>query len=113
MDETDLIRIRAWIGQAEPPTDAELGVLLDNLGTPKAVVEAVLTGRLSDVLAAVAKWDIDGDYSQDETARISGLQKLIAKLDRKKPDLSGDEPLPVADGGSGRVLKLVRPGNRF
>lgn len=76
-----VLAIRAHIGSTTPPTDATLVdayVRLANSVT--AVALEVLRGRLADMLANPAKMSVDGDYSEDRSANIKGLQDQIKAL---------------------------------
>lgn len=110
MTESELARLRSWVGDS--PADSELEELVEQLGTLRAAAEAVIRGRLNALLSSPVNWQADGDYSQDDSNRIKALQAQLADLRRQRPDLSGEIPPTVTTGGAGRVVQLVREGNR-
>lgn len=67
--------IRDRIGNASPPTDAELDALWEELGTVDAVVLSVMESRWADMLRKPAKYTIEGDSSFDYSENL----KLMAK----------------------------------
>ncbi len=75
MTEEDLRAIRDRIGDAEPPTDADLAVLWEDLGTVDLVVLSVMECRFAESLTRPAKYAIEGDSSFDYTENL----KLMAK----------------------------------
>lgn len=95
----DLAYVRSKIGSAEPPSDADLDVAYDRLGTADAVVLEVLTGRRANLLALPLKRNIDGDVSVDATANLKALDAAIAEARGA-----------VAGGGAGTLVvgSLVR-----
>lgn len=104
-------RVRTWVG-AEP-SDEILGELWTDLGSEKAVAQAVLGGRLANLAAGGGSVTIEGEYATDPTSALKALQEQLAKLDRWLDDLTGPAPLTVAQGGgNAAVLRLTRRGRR-
>ncbi len=113
MDAASLTRIRGWIGEAAPPTDEEIEEKFGQLGDARSVVHAVLSARLAAILGRPTNYSVQGDYAQDDVARIAGLRDQLNRLRRWRPDLSSEIPLSPVEGGPGHVRRIVRRGNRF
>lgn len=88
----DLAAIRARIGAATPPTDTDLAVAFDRLGSADAVALEVMRGRYADALAGPAKWSVEGDFSIDNTATIAALSRQVAALEG---DIAGPPVMTV------------------
>ena len=76
--------IRAsWI-PAEPPTDAELVLRSQELGSDSIypVVIEVLCKQLMLLVGTPASFTIPGDYGQNTAANITALEKLIADAEK-------------------------------
>lgn len=80
MTADELAAIREHIGTADPPSDDDLDVLWERLGTVEAVALAVLRGRLADMQARPAVLKVDGDHSEDWTKNLDLLTKKIGTL---------------------------------
>lgn len=80
LTDADIDLVRSEIGNASPPTDADLDAYLDTMGTVPGVALIVLRGRLSAMLASPAKLDVDGDVSVDWTANLKALQSQVDRL---------------------------------
>jgi hypothetical protein len=76
----ELAQIRALIGSKQPPSDADLAVAYDRLGSAEAVALEVLEGRYADLLAGPAKWAVEGDFSVDSSKNIDKLGAAIAGI---------------------------------
>lgn len=102
--------IRGWIGQAEPPTDAEIEQLLSDLTYPREVVLSVLRGRLAEATADASDFSIDGDYRESNSARINALREAIREASKQPLDLRPT----IDDGrvGDGSFGQMVRAGNQ-
>lgn len=103
MTAAELLAIRASVGDAEPPTDAELTALLDTLGAPEQVASHVLGQRLATLLAQPTKVTYDGDTTEDWSGTIVALRLQIAAID-KAVTLAG--PLTTTTG------YITRPDRR-
>lgn len=94
----DIAAVRRYVGNAAPPTDADIARALAELGSPSGAARALLVERRASLLAGPLKrTDPDGiDY--DYTANLKHLDALIAEL--ADVDADGDgEP----DGGARRL----------
>jgi len=76
----DLAAIRSQIGSSVPPSNAELALALERLGSPDAVALQILRGRYAGLLASPAKWAVEGDFSVDNTANLKALAAAIDEL---------------------------------
>ena len=80
MTPEDLAAIRALIGSKTPPTDADLTLAFDRLGSVNAVALEVLEGRYADLISSPAKWAVEADFSVDNTETIKHLAGVIADI---------------------------------
>lgn len=76
----DLAAIRARIGPRTPPSDNELAIALDRLGSVDGVALEVLEGRYAEMIAGPAKWSVEGDFSLDNTESIKRMAEAIGEL---------------------------------
>lgn len=80
LSAADLARIRAHVGEQEPPTDAALGALWDSLGTVEKVAYQVLAVRLAALIAQPAKVTLEGDLTVDWSKTMDFLSGKVADL---------------------------------
>lgn len=80
VDASVVLEIRARIGSASPPSDTDLMLSYETLGTVDKVVLGVLETRLSSLLSKPAKYTIEGDSSFDYSANLQALQREVAAL---------------------------------
>ena len=85
LDPAVLAAIRGHIGSAEPPTEADLEVAYNRLGSAERVALEVIEGRLADMASRPASLTVQGDGTEDWSAnlRVLGdkakdLRKLVA-----------------------------------
>lgn len=104
--DDDLAAVRDLIGDAEPPTDVELGAMWDRLGTVEGVARSVIRGRLNDLLARPAELDIDGDARENWTENLRHLTALeadlTARVDAATSAVGVVEVVPLRRAGWGR-----------
>jgi hypothetical protein len=100
----DLAVVRSHVGQTTPPSDDDLRVIYDRLGSPEATALEVLRGRLADMLANPARFTVDGDYTSDHAANIKGLTVKIAELE------SAVQRIEDPTAGMVSTTRLVRAG---
>ena len=102
-----LVILRGELGDAEPPTDAELEALYEIRGGLVGVVRHVWSQRLAALLAEPAAFTVVGDYSQSVSANIQTIRDRLVEL-ASHPDDSDDVP----QGGLTvfKVFHLVRDG---
>lgn len=93
-DELTLVRL--YVGEAEPPTDADLSAYHDSFGGLVGVVRAVWAARLSALLADPASFSIGGEYSQSTAANIKAYEERLKSLGNRPADSDDLPPL----GGS-------------
>jgi hypothetical protein len=99
-----LALVRAEIGSAAPPSDADLDVIYARRGGLVGVVREVWNTRLTTLLAQPASFSIPGDYSQSTGENI---RAITAKLEQwmNLPDTSD----AIGAGGVGvGIGQLVR-----
>ncbi len=82
----DLRLIRDQIGDASPPSDADLAALLAELSTVDRVVLSIREQRFAAALVKPAKYAIEGDSSFDYSANLAAMQK---ELDGQRRAASG------------------------
>lgn len=99
LSTADLAWVRGKVGSE--PSDANLNARYDRLGTKEAVAREVWSERLADLAATPAKLDVDGEMSQDTSANISAIHKILADPDLYVP----------GDVAPGEVV-VVRPRPR-
>lgn len=105
----DQIRLlRAELGTAEPPTDADLTSLHDLRGGLVGVIRHVWRERLAAFLATPGVMGIPGEYNQATTANIEAIRNRLAEL-AGIPDDSDEIP-PGGGVLAMRVVPLVRVG---
>lgn len=103
MTADELAAIREHIGSDEPPSDADLDVLWERLGSVEAVALSVLRSRHAEMLARPAKLDVDDDHTEDWTKNLDVLSKKISSL---------GTVVASAGGGTVSVARLQRGGRR-
>lgn len=77
----ELAIVRSHVGSTVPPSDDDLRLIYDRVGSPEATALEVLRGRLADMLANPARFDATGDFSEGYEANIKGLTAKIAELE--------------------------------
>lgn len=76
----DLIWVRNQIGDAIPPTDADLDTRYDVLADRAEVAREVLDRRLANLLATPATFAVSGEYSQSTESNIKTTEAKLAAL---------------------------------
>lgn len=75
-----LAAIRQWTGST--PDDAALEtVYLATGSTVEGAALSVLRTRRADLLTGALSWAVEGDYREDRTGNLSGIDALIAELE--------------------------------
>jgi hypothetical protein len=102
----ELAVVRSHVGSTVPPSDDDLRVIYDRVGSPEATALEVLRGRLADMLnpANPARFTADGDYTSDHAANIKGLTVKITELEAVVQQIED----PTA--GMVSTTRLVRAG---
>lgn len=92
----EIADIRDWIGDSEPPTDADLQTIFDRKGTLTKATISILDKRLVTLITGgPLSFTVVGEYSENRAANITALEKLIARVSAEGV---GDE-----DGVIGKV----------
>lgn len=92
-----LTLVRLYIGDAEPPTNAELDAYHDSFGGLVGVVRKVWAARLAELLADPASFAVGGEYSQSTAANIKAYQDMLKSLGNRPAD---SDDLPPIGGSS-------------
>lgn len=108
LDPEQLAEVRDEIGTVEPPSDSDLDDIHDRKGGLVGVVRAVWAQRLADLLASPASFSVSGEYSENNSANIDGIQKRLAEL-AGEPDDSDDIPPKGETVAVINSYQLVRP----
>lgn len=80
LTDDELAWVRSEIGSADPPSDADLHTIHDRVDDAALVVGEVLTTRLADLLSKPAQFTVPGEYGQDVSSNIAGLQEQLKRL---------------------------------
>jgi hypothetical protein len=100
----ELAIVRSHVGSTVPPSDDDLRLIYDRVGSPEATALEVLRGRLADMLANPARFTADGDYTESYEANIKGLMAKIAELE------SVVQRIEDPTAGMVTTTRLVRAG---
>jgi hypothetical protein len=73
--------IRGYVGTDTPPSDSQLAVMLERIGSAAGVALEVLRTRYADLLSQPASFSIAGEYSQSTGENIRSMEKLIAQVE--------------------------------
>lgn len=93
-------QVRTEIGDATPPSDADLDLIFDRVGTVGGVIYEVTSKRLADLMADPASFSIPGEYSQDTRANIEAYRDILRRF-------SGSAPV------AGGVVEIIEPERRW
>jgi hypothetical protein len=102
MTSDQLALVRAEIGTAVPPSDADLQEIFARRGGLVGVVREVWKGRLTTLLATPASFTIPGEYGQSTGENIRAIREMLDRY-ALLPDSSN-----AIGGGGVSVVKLVR-----
>lgn len=80
LSEAQILAIRSRIGDDVPPSDDDLALLFETLGSVEKVSLAVIEPRLIAMLEKPAKYTIDQDSSFDYSANLALMQKRVEQL---------------------------------
>lgn len=102
LDAAVLAEVRSWVGSS--PSDEDLALRHERLGSAHAVALEVLRGRQAEFLASPATFSVDGDYGQGTAVNITELRRQIAQLEQL---VANDGQVAV---GVVSTAQLVREG---
>ena len=91
--------IRSYIGDDDPPSDADLNGIYARLNGVAATTVEVLRKRRAELLAGPLSFAVDG-YSQNAAANIAALDKMLSSLTIEVELETGD--------GTARTVRLTR-----
>lgn len=75
-----LLAIRSRIGADVPPSDDDLALLYETLGSVDKVVLSVMEPRLLAMLEKPAQYTVDQDSSFNYSANLALMQKRVEQL---------------------------------
>lgn len=100
LTEGQLVTLRRQVGSS--PTDGELQLIFDRVGSLTETAREVLEIRLANLRAEPTSFTVPGEYSQDTSGQIKALDAQLAKLG----DLDNTDP--VDDAAAEPTVRVVR-----
>jgi hypothetical protein len=95
MTVEEMAWVRSKVGTKTPPTDADLDLVFDRVGSTEEVVREVLDTRLADLRNRPAQFAVVGEYSEDVGANIAALEKEVRATGGGSARVRFTDPCPL------------------